>query len=143
MLFIAQASSGAVIALIAPALTVFIATNYHGAQQARAIGFLAAAIPAAGVLALILAGWFANTIGWRWSFVLMVALAVVNLLLSFLLKKVPAQPGLTIDWTGAILAAVAIILLELRLQRARDVGPLARHAAGAVRRARASRRRRS
>jgi hypothetical protein len=43
MLFIAQASSGAVIALIAPALTVFIATNYHGAQQARAIGFLAAA----------------------------------------------------------------------------------------------------
>ena len=30
MLFIAQASSGAVIALIAPALTVFIATNYKG-----------------------------------------------------------------------------------------------------------------
>jgi MFS family permease len=112
MLFIAQASSGAVIALIAPALTVFIATNYHGAQQARAIGFLAAAIPAAGVLALLLAGWFANTIGWRWSFVLMVALAVVNLLLSFRLKRVPAQPGLTIDWTGAILAAIGIILLS-------------------------------
>jgi MFS family permease len=112
MLFIAQASSGAVIALIAPALTVFIATNYHGAQQARAIGFLAAAIPAAGVLALILAGWFATTIGWRWSFVLMVALAAVNLMLSFLVKKVPAQPGLTIDWTGAILAAVAVILLS-------------------------------
>ena len=74
-------------------------------SRRRAIGFLAAAIPAAGVLALLLAGWFANTIGWRWSFVLMVALAVVNLLLSFRLKRVPAQPGLTIDWTGAILAA--------------------------------------
>src|SRR5690349_8229540 len=112
MLFIAQASSGAVIALIAPALTVFIATNYHGPQQARAIGFLAAAIPAAGVLALILAGWFANTIGWRWSFVLMAALALVNLLLSFMLKKVPAQPDLSIDWTGAVLAAIAVILLS-------------------------------
>lgn len=112
MLFIAQASSGAVIALIAPALTVFIATNYHGRQQARAIGFLAAAIPAAGVLALILAGWFANTIGWRWSFVLMAVLALVNLLLSFMLKKVPAQPGLSIDWTGAVLAAIAVILLS-------------------------------
>ncbi|WP_404431008.1 MFS transporter [Microbacterium lacus] len=112
MLFIAQASSGAVIALIAPALTVFIATNYHGDRQAKAIGFLAAAIPLAGVMALLLAGWFAETIGWRWSFALMVALGVVNLLLSFGVKKVPAQPNLKIDWTGAFLAATAIILLS-------------------------------
>jgi MFS family permease len=112
VLFIAQASSGAVIALIAPALTVFIATNYHGAQQARAIGLLAAAIPAAGVLALLIAGQFATTIGWRWSFWLMVALGAVNLLLSFRLKPVPPQPGLTIDWTGALLAAASIILLS-------------------------------
>ncbi|WP_194828089.1 MFS transporter [Nocardia sp. XZ_19_231] len=112
MLFIAQATSGAVIALIAPALTVFIAANYRGEQQAKAIGLLAAAIPAAGVLALLIAGTFATTIGWRWSFILVVALAVVNLLLSFLVKKVPAQPGLSIDWTGALLAAVAVILLS-------------------------------
>lgn len=112
MLFIAQASSGAVIALIAPALTVFIATNYDGPRQARAIGLLAAAIPAAGVLALIVAGWFAQTIGWRYSFALMVALGVINLLLSFRLKKVPAQRDLAIDWTGALLAAAAIILLS-------------------------------
>ncbi|WP_439593731.1 MFS transporter [Microbacterium sp.] len=112
MLFIAQASSGAVIALIAPALTVFIATNYHGDRQAKAIGLLAAAIPLAGVLALLIAGWFAETIGWRWSFVLMVALGAINLLLSFGVRKVPAQPDLKIDWTGAFLAAGAIILLS-------------------------------
>ena len=107
MLFIAQAASGAVIALIAPALVVFIAANFHGQQQAKAIGFLAAAIPAAGVLALLIAGTFASTIGWRYSFGLIVALAVINLLLSFRLKKVPAQPDVQIDWTGAILAAVS------------------------------------
>lgn len=112
MLFIAQASSGAVIALIAPALTVFIATNYSGDRQAKAIGLLAAAIPLAGVMALLLAGWFAETIGWRWSFALMVVLGVINLVLSFGVKKVPAQPNLKIDWTGAIIAAVAIILLS-------------------------------
>ena len=112
MLFIAQASSGAVIALIAPALTVFIATNYSGAQQAKSIGLLAAAIPAAGVLALLIAGSFATTIGWRWSFILVVALACVNFGLSFSLKKVPAQPGLSIDWTGAFIAAAAVILLS-------------------------------
>ncbi|MFJ6418441.1 MFS transporter [Paeniglutamicibacter sp. NPDC091659] len=112
MLFIAQASSGAVIALIAPALTVFIATNYKDAQQAKAIGLLAAAIPAAGVLALLLAGWFATTIGWRYSFGLMVVLGAINLLLSFKLKTIPAQPALKIDWTGAIIAAVSIIFLS-------------------------------
>lgn len=112
MLFIAQASSGAVIALIAPALTVFIASNYRGERQGKAIGLLAAAIPLAGVMALLLAGWFAETIGWRWSFALMVALGAVNLLLSFGVPKVPAQPGLKIDWTGALIAASAIILLS-------------------------------
>jgi MFS family permease len=112
MLFIAQAASGAVIALIAPALVVFIAANFKGEQQARSIGFLAAAIPAAGVLALLIAGTFASTIGWRYSFALIVVLAVINLVLSFLLKKVPAQPDVKIDWVGALLAAVSIILLS-------------------------------
>lgn len=112
MLFIAQASSGAVIALIAPALTVFIASNYHGDRQAKAIGLLAAAIPLAGILALLIAGWFAETIGWRWSFALMVGLGAINLLLSFRVPKVPAQKNLTIDWTGALIAAAAIILLS-------------------------------
>ena len=112
MLFVAQAASGAVIALIAPALTVFIASNYHGAQQGRAIGLLAAAIPAAGVLALLIAGTFASTIGWRWSFWLIAALGVINLLLSFRFAPIAPQRDLAIDWTGATIAAVAVILLS-------------------------------
>lgn len=112
VLFIAQAASGAFIALISPALTVFIASNYKGRQQGVAIGLLAAAIPAAGVLALLIAGSFANTIGWRWSFILVVALAVVNLVLSLSLKKIPAQALLQIDWIGATIAAISIILLS-------------------------------
>jgi MFS family permease len=112
MLFVAQAASGAVIALIAPALVVFIAANYSGERQGKAIGFLAAAIPGAGVLALLVAGSFASTIGWRWSFALVVALAVVNLALSFRLRTVPARPDVVIDWGGAGLAAAAIVLLS-------------------------------
>ena len=112
MLLSAQAASGAVIALIAPALVVFISTSYSGPQQAKAIGFLAAAIPAAGVLALLIAGSFATTIGWRWSFLLITALGVVNLALSFRLKPVPRQATLVIDWTGAFIAAGSIILLS-------------------------------
>jgi MFS family permease len=112
MLFVAQAASGAVIALIAPALVVFIAANFKGKQQASAIGFLAAAIPAAGVLALLIAGAFASTIGWRYSFMLVAALAVINLLLSFRLKKIPAMAEVQIDWAGAMIAATSVILLS-------------------------------
>lgn len=112
MLFIAQAASGAVIALIAPALTVFIATNFQGEQRAKSIGLLAAAIPAAGVLALLIAGSFAGTIGWRYSFGLIVVLAAINLLLSFKVKAVAAQPDIVIDWGGAAIAAVSIILIS-------------------------------
>lgn len=112
MLFVAQAASGAVIALIAPALVVFISTNYSGDQQAKAIGYLAAAIPAAGVLALLIAGSFASTIGWRYSFALIAVLGVANLLLSFRFTSVPPQRDLVIDVTGALIAAAAIILLS-------------------------------
>lgn len=112
MLFIAQAASGAVIALIAPALVVFIATSYKGDQQARSIGYLAAAIPAAGVLALLIAGTFASTIGWRYSFALVAGLGIINLALSFKLVPVPSQPGVQIDAVGAGLAAGSIILLS-------------------------------
>lgn len=112
MLFIGQALGGAVIALIAPALTVFIAANYKGKQQAQAIGFLAAAIPGAGVLALLIAGSFATTIGWRYSFALVVLLGIFNLLLSTRLKKIPPQSEMAIDWKGAAIASTAIILLS-------------------------------
>ena len=112
MLFVAQAASGAVIALIAPALVVFISTNYSGDQQAKAIGYLAAAIPAAGVLALLIAGSFASTIGWRWSFVLIAVLGVANLILSFRFKPIPPERDLKIDIGGALIAAAAIILLS-------------------------------
>lgn len=112
MLFIGQALGGAVIALIAPALTVLIAANYKGKQQAEAIGFLAAAIPGAGILALLIAGNFANTIGWRYSFVLVVVLGLINLFLSTRLKKIDPQSYLDIDWKGAALSSSAIIMLS-------------------------------
>lgn len=124
MLLAGQAIGGAVIALLAPALTVFIADNYHGSQQAQAIGYLAAAIPAAGVLALLIAGTFASTIGWRFSFGLLVVLAAINLFLSFRVRPVGAQRNLRIDWVGALLSSAAIILLSFGFSGLTAWGPL-------------------
>ena len=112
-LLLAQAMSGAAIALAAPALTVIIASSYHGKQQASAIGFLAAAIPLAQVVSLLIAGAFASTIGWRWSFALVASIGVLNFLLSWRLVPIPAQKELVIDWRGAALASSAILLLSI------------------------------
>lgn len=111
-LFIAQAVSGASVALSAPALTVLIAKNYRGRQQAQAIGFLASAIPLAQVISLLIAGYFASTIGWRWSFVLVGGIGILNFVLSWLLKPIPAERELTIDWRGAALSSAAIISIS-------------------------------
>lgn len=111
-LFAVQALSGATVALVAPSLTVIIASNYQGRQQAQAIGFLASAIPLAQVVSLLIAGAFASSIGWRWSFVLLSVIGVANLVLSFRLAPVEPRPDVVIDWTGAALSSIGIILLS-------------------------------
>ena len=111
-LFAVQALSGATVALVAPSLTVIVASNYQGRQQAQAIGFLASAIPLAQVVSLLIAGAFASSIGWRWSFVLLSVIGLANLALSFRLAPIEPRPDVVIDWTGAALSSIGIILLS-------------------------------
>jgi MFS family permease len=113
MLFVAQAMNGVALAISVPALTVMIAANYHRRQQAQAIGFLATAIPLAQVISLLVAGWFASTIGWRWSFALVATIGAVNFLFSWRLAPVPPQKDLVIDGRGAVLSSVAIVLISV------------------------------
>ncbi|HYO88564.1 MAG TPA: MFS transporter [Candidatus Limnocylindrales bacterium] len=112
-MILAQAIAGLAAALLVPALVVMISAHYEGAQQSQAIGFLQSAQAIAGVLAFMIAGWLATAFTWRYSFALIVVLAVVVFLLSFRLKNVPAKPAVRIDTVGAVLAALAILLISL------------------------------
>lgn len=110
---VAQVIAGIAAALLVPALVVMISAHYEGAQQTQAIGFLQAAQAIAGVLAFLIAGWLSTSFSWRYSFGLIVVMAVVVFLLSFKLKNVPPQPSVRIDAVGALLAAVSILLISL------------------------------
>jgi predicted MFS family arabinose efflux permease len=112
MLFAVQALNGATVALAAPALTVVIASNYHGRQQGQAIGFLASAIPLAQVVSLLAAGALASSVGWRWSFVLLSVIGIVNLALIGRLAPIAPRPDVVIDWRGAALSSVGIIFVS-------------------------------
>ena len=109
----AQGLAGLAVAVVVPALVVLISTNYEGKQQAQALGLLGAAQAAAGVFAFLIAGLLGTLLSWRYAFGLLVFLAIAVIVLSFRLKTVVREPGLKIDWNGAIIAAAAVTFLSL------------------------------
>lgn len=108
----AQALGGAAAAALVPALVVLIAANYRGRQQAQALGVLAAMPAVSGALAFFIAGLLGATLGWRYSFGLLVFLAIAVTILSFRLTPVPRRGGARIDIVGAALAAAAVCLIS-------------------------------
>lgn len=126
----AQALAGLAAAVLVPTLVVLIARNYTGRQQAQALGVLAGSGAVAGALAFFLAGFLGTTLGWRYSFGLLVFLGTAILILSFRLQPVPRQRGVRIDLIGAVLAAVAIAMISFGFNNLNEWGlVLARPAA--------------
>jgi MFS family permease len=108
----AQALCGAAGAVIVPALVALIAENYHGSQQATALGALGSARAGAGVLAFLIGGVLGTYIGWRPVFGILIAVSVLVLILSSRLKSDGGRADVRIDLVGVILAAGAIILIS-------------------------------
>jgi len=110
---LAQAIAGLAAALLVPTLVVLIAANYQGRQQEQALGILAGAPAISGALAFFIAGFLATALSWRISFGLLAVVSVAVLVLSFRLPTVTRQRGIKIDFIGAVLAAVSILLIIL------------------------------
>jgi MFS family permease len=113
VMLLAQAVAGLAAAALVPTLVVLIATHYHGGQQAQALGLLGASQASAGMLAFLVAGVLSTLLSWRVSFGLLVFLAIGVVALSFRLQPVERDPGVKIDWVGALLVAVAMMLISL------------------------------
>lgn len=110
---VAQALAGASAAIIVPALVALIAENYHGPQQATAIGSLGSARALAGVSAFLIGGTLATLVGWRQVFVVVLAIAVAVFVLSFRLRSDRGNQAIRIDVIAAVLIGAAIVLLTL------------------------------
>jgi MFS family permease len=70
----AQAIAGVAAAALVPTLVVLIAANYHGRQQATALGVLAVIPALASAVTFVIAGFLATAFSWRYSFWLIVLL---------------------------------------------------------------------
>ena len=95
-----------------PSLVALIANNYHGRQQATALGALGSARAGAGVAAFLIGGILGTFIGWRPAFGILIVMSVLVFLLSFRLKPDQGRPDVQIDIVGVVLAAAAIILIS-------------------------------
>lgn len=108
---IAQAIAGVAAAALVPTLVVLIAANYNGRQQETALGVLAGVPAIASALAFVIAGFLATVLSWRYTYGLILVLAIVVLALSFRLTPIPRQHGIRIDLVGVVLSAAAIALI--------------------------------
>jgi MFS family permease len=113
LMYAAQLVAGISAAVVVPSLVVLIAANYHGKQQEQSLGLLGAAVAGSSALAFLVVGFMSYFVSWRWSFAILVVLAGVVVVLSFRLTPVTPQPGVRIDWVGALLAASAVTLISL------------------------------
>ena len=111
-MMLAQLMSGVAGAALVPSLVALIAINYHGTQQATALGALGSARAAAGVLAFLIGGVLGTFIGWRPVFGILIATSALVFFLSFRLKPDQGRPEVQIDVVGVLLAALAIILIS-------------------------------
>jgi MFS family permease len=124
MMIQVQAIAGLAAAILVPSLVVLIANHYRGAQQSQSLGLLGAAQAIAGVLAFLVIGVLGTLLSWRSGFALIVVIAICVLLLSFRLKPVERDANVKIDWVGAALAAISIILISLGFNNLKNWGLL-------------------
>jgi predicted MFS family arabinose efflux permease len=120
----AQAIAGLAAAALVPTLVVLIASNYHGRQQEQSLGLLAGGAPMAGVAAFLIAGFLATVVSWRVSFGALFVLSVIVFFLSFKLNPVPRESGVKIDLVGAVMAALAVILISVAFNNLNNWGAL-------------------
>jgi MFS family permease len=120
----AQSIAGVAAAAAVPTLVVLIAANYHGRQQETALGVLAGIPAVASAVTFVIAGFLATALSWRYSYWLIVFLAVVVLILSYRLTPIPRQPSIRIDFFGVVLSAAAIALILFGFNNLQMWGPL-------------------
>lgn len=123
-MLVAQVIAGIAAAGLVPALVVMVADHYSGHQKAKALGWLGGAQPLGVVLAFLVAGYLATTVGWRFTFGGLVLVAAVVCALSGRLNARETPAGVSIDGVGIVLAASAILLISVGANYLADWGGL-------------------
>jgi EmrB/QacA subfamily drug resistance transporter len=97
-------------ALLVPGSLAIITNTFEGAQRARAFGLWAAVTSGLGTLGPPIGGIIVELAGWRALFLLNVPLLLLAAWLAwrFMAESRDEEASPTMDWLGAVVAAIAI-----------------------------------
>jgi len=119
VLVIARAVQGAGAAFMVPGSLAIIARAYPREERGRAIGIWAAASSLTTIAGPIIGGFVLTVLGdWSWRLVFAINLPLGAAALAILYLKVsPDRPeaGRRLDWVGALLATLALLLIAYGL----------------------------
>jgi EmrB/QacA subfamily drug resistance transporter len=97
-------------ALMVPASSALIVSNFEGKERGIAFGIYGATAGAASSFGPILGGFFASSIGWRWAFGINVVIAALLVLGSLIVKddKKNYPSSVYLDYIGGLLSAFGL-----------------------------------
>lgn len=108
LLIVARALQGAAAALLVPSTLALIMDTFTDHGRAAAIGTWTAWTGISTVLGPLLGGLLIQAGSWRWIFVVNLPLVAATL---WLIRRTPSsarQPGVHVDWTGAVLCVLGL-----------------------------------
>jgi MFS family permease len=120
VLWTGQIIAGIGAAALFPTSLAMVAAGTHTARgRARSVTIWAAALSVGGTVSSVLAGLVAKLhfgtdpdAGWRWAFIIVLALALISAGLTLALAKDSSAPaGRSLDWPGQVTIAIALFAL--------------------------------
>ena len=104
----ARALQGVGAAMLMPNSLAILGNAFSGEAKGRAIGTWAAVGAIASAVGPPLGGWLVEAIGWRAIFFINVPVALGAVLIALRYVEESAEGAQPLDWTGALLATVAL-----------------------------------
>ncbi|HEU5027054.1 MAG TPA: MFS transporter [Spirillospora sp.] len=122
-LWAGQALAGLGAAALFPTSLAMLAAGSSGTQRARVIALWAACLSTGGFLAPLLGGITATYGSWRWSFIVVTAVAVISAAASTLLARDSRAPeGRSLDPAGQITIGLGLFALLFAIIQGPDDG---------------------
>lgn len=108
-LIVARGVQGIAGALLVPSSLALITSNFRGPAQGKAIGAWTGMTSVAMIAGPLIGGLFVDLLSWRYAFAVNVLpIAVTLVLLKLLGQKDVREPGVSIDYLGAVLCSLGL-----------------------------------
>jgi EmrB/QacA subfamily drug resistance transporter len=110
-------------ALMLPATSSLLVTNYEGHDRTIAFGVWGAAAGVASAIGPILGGYLTTDFSWRWGFRVNIVVVILLLLGSYLIHEAKDEfKKITLDMGGVVLSALGLLSIVFGIIKASDFG---------------------